>query len=107
MKNNKFNFLIYIHASLILYAALFTGGLLLEGTFPLLRFLLKVKYLVTIGNFSLLFANIPLAVVTLVLRGKGRFERKHSLAALVLSVINILVSITAWTIAILIVMSKP
>ena len=107
MTKTKQNVILTLHIASLVYAVLFAAGIYLDGTLPLLRFLLKMKPVVPVGNFSLLFANIPLAVVTLVLRGKGRFEKKHSLAALVLSVINILVTITAWTIAILIIISKP
>ena len=106
MKTKKFNFLLYVHAALVLYAVLFAGYVLLDNTLARWLFL-KIPYLLMIGNISLLFGGVPFSIVTLVMRTKNKFDRKYSIPVLVLSIINILISIAAWTVAILFVLTKP
>ena len=73
-----------VRIAMLVYSVLFAVGVYLDGTLPLLWLLLEFKAVVPVGTVVLLLLNVPLSVVTLVLRGKGRFDGNRSFAVLIL-----------------------
>ena len=89
MKNNKWNFLVYVHGFLLLWALVFNIHIASNCHGALMRIL-------PFGIIFFLFVNIPLAVLSFVLIGKGRFTNGYKWSVGVLSVLNSAVGIFAW-----------
>lgn len=89
MKNTKWNIMIYLHAALLIWALLFLGSLIIpDGG--------KTASVFAVGNFLLLFVNIPFAALTLVLQAKNYFSTPYKVPAVVLSILNIVVGVISW-----------
>lgn len=89
MKNRKWNFMVYVHAGLLLWAFLFLCSLCIpDGGIT--------ASILASGNFFFLFLNIPLAVFSFVLKAKACFDLRYEGIAVVLSILNIIVGIAAW-----------
>ena len=94
MKNKNWNFLVYVHGGLLLWALLFVVSLLIPDSG-------KIVSVLAVGNALFLFVNIPLAVFSFVLKAKGHFDLQYEGFVVVLSILNIIVGITAWLFVIL------
>ena len=89
MKNRNWNFLVYVHGSLLLWALLLALSLSVpDGG--------KTAGVLAAGNALILFVNIPLAVFSFVLKAKGRFDLQYERFAIVLSILNLIIGIAAW-----------
>ena len=89
MKKRSWDWLLILHVLLILWAFLFFPSLsLADGG--------KLAASFAWGNPAGLFLSIPLAVVSLIGRAKGRFSPKASAAVLPLSVLTFLVGAATW-----------
>ncbi len=89
MKKRTWDWLLILHVLLILWALLFFSSLnLADGG--------RLAGSLAWGNPAGLFLSIPLAVVSLIGRAKGRFGQKASLAVLPLSVLTFLVGAVTW-----------
>ena len=99
MKNKKWDFIVYPHIVLLLWALLFFGSIFIfdSGT---------VASVFALGTPLFLFFNIPFSVVSLVLKEKGYFSKRYGRSIVVLSILNIIVEIAAWYFAILL-LQKP
>lgn len=94
VKPSKWNILVYVHAALLLWAVLFICGLLVFS---------KTNFVFAFGNFFFLFVNIPLAILSFVLMSKDYIDIKYKVPTAVLSVLNIIVGISAWYFVILLI----
>lgn len=99
MKLKNWNFLVYIHSILLLWFISFVASLSLgDGG--------KTTGVLAIGNALFLFVNIPLSIFSLVLYKKDRFSKHHKIPAVVLSIVNMIVSIAAWIFVVML-LQKP
>ena len=89
MKSKKWNFLIYIHGALLLWFVLFIISLLIPDSG-------KTASILAVGNALFLFANIPLAVFSFILKAKDRLSIAYETPIVVLSILNIIVGILMW-----------
>lgn len=89
MKTKKWDFLVYIHGALLLWFVLFVVSLFIpDGG--------HTAGALAIGNALFLFANIPLAVFSLILKAKDRFSIEYESPIVVLSILNTIVGILVW-----------
>ena len=89
MKKRPWDWLLILHVLLILWALLFFPSLdRADGG--------RLAASLAWGNLAGLFLSIPLAVVSLIGRAKGRFSQKVSVAILPLSVLTFLVGAATW-----------
>ncbi len=94
IKNKNWNILVYVHAGLLLWTLLFVVSLFIpDGG--------KTAGVLAIGNALLLFINIPLGILTLILKAKDRFDMDYENSAVVLSIINIIIGAVAWVFVVL------
>ena len=98
MKNMKWNFLVYVHAVLLLWAVVFICCLIVSGGGNIVSVL-------AIGNLFFLFVNIPLAIFSFILKARDRFSIDYEGPIAVLSVLNSIVGAIAWTLIILLMQS--
>ena len=89
MKTKNWNFLVYVHGALLLWALLFVFSLFIpDGG--------KTASVLAVGNALFLFANIPLAVLSFILNARDRFSIACKTPIVVLSILNIIVGILMW-----------
>ena len=99
MKSKNWNFLLYIHGALLLWFVLFIISLLIpDGG--------KAASILAVGNAFFLFANIPLAVFSFILKAKDRFSMAYETPIVVLSILNIIVGILMWLFVVMLI-QKP
>ena len=99
MNTKNWNFLLYIHSALLLWFVLFIISLLIpDGG--------KAAGILAVGNSLFLFANIPLAIFSFILKAKDRFSIAYETPIVVLSIINIIVGILMWLFVVML-MQKP
>ena len=98
MKNMKWNYLVYVHAVLLLWAVAFICCLVVPGGG-------SVASVLAIGNIFFLFVNIPLAIFSFILKAKDRFGIDYEGPIAVLSVLNSIIGAIAWTLFILLMQS--
>lgn len=91
------NYYFYLHAVLLLWAALFAWSLFFihDGG--------KTAGTLAVGNFAFIFLNIPLALRSFVLAAKGRFSQKFTIPIIVMSILNTAMGVNAWAFLILLV----
>ena len=82
MKKRTWDWLLILHVLLILWA--------------LLYFLTLFPDSLSWGILAGLFLSIPLSIVSLMGRAKGRFSQKSSVAVIPLSVLTFLVGAVTW-----------
>lgn len=93
MKRKKWDFLLYVHAVLLLWALLFLcSALLLDDG--------RIVSIFATGTPLFLFVDIPFSIFSFVLNRKGFFRATYQKPITVLSVLNTLVGITAWILVI-------
>ena len=98
MKNRNWNFLVYVHAALLLWALLFVVSIFIpDGG--------KIASVLAIGNALFLFVNIPLAVFSFILRVKDRFSTEYERSVVVLSILNTIIGIVLWIFVVLLAQS--
>ena len=89
MKKRTWDWLLILHVLLILWALLFFPSLdRADGG--------RLAASLAWGNLAGLFLSIPLSIVSLIGRAKGRFSQKVSVAILPLSVLTFLVGAATW-----------
>ncbi len=94
----NWNFLVYVHGSLLLWALLFVVSLLIpDGG--------KTASVLAVGNALFLFVNIPLAVFSFILKAKDRFSIEYESPVVVLSILNTIVGIILWIFVVLLAQS--
>ena len=99
MKKRSWDWLLIPLILIPLWAILFTYSLYFaDGT----KIGMTLFGILAWGNLAGLFLAIPLSVVCLIARAKGRFSKKASAAVVPLSFLNILVGIANWIFCILI-----
>lgn len=99
MRSKKWNILVYLHASLLLWAMLFVNSLHIpDGG--------KTAGVLSVGNILFLLVNIPLAIFSFVLNAKGFFSKAYRGPIVVLSIMNAIIGIIAWLFIILL-LQKP
>ena len=88
-ENKKVYWIVYIQIILAVWAVLFgcsmavdSGGLL--------------SAILAVGCYAFLFVNIPLSIVCLILRANGYFREKYTVLSILLSVLNIVISLVVW-----------
>ena len=94
----KADFLLFIHIVLAIWAVLFCLYMCVVDTAWLIGFPgrdLLLKILATF-NFFGVFVNIPLSVVTLVLKAKGRISKRFGTPVVLLAVFNMAIGIAVW-----------
>ena len=89
MHERKWDWLLIPHILIVLWALLFVCAGLIPGGGRMAGALAP-------GNIAGLFVCIPLAVVSLIARARGRFGEKASVPILVLSVLNICIGAAVW-----------
>ena len=89
MKKHTWDWLLILQVLLILWALLFFSSLFLPGSGRFSGFLAW-------GNPAGLFLSIPLSIVSLMGRAKGRFSQKASVAVIPLSVLTFLAGAVTW-----------
>ena len=98
MRDKNWNFLVYVHGALLLWAVLFIVSLFIpDGG--------KTASVLAIGNALFLFVNIPLAVFSLILKAKDCFSIDHEGPTVVLSIANIIVGVLAWLFVVMLLQS--
>ena len=99
MKSKNWKCLHYIHGALLLWFVLFIISLLIpDGG--------KAASILAVGNAFFLFANIPLAVFSFILKAKDRFSMAYETPIVVLSILNIIVGILMWLFVVMLI-QKP
>lgn len=94
MKTKKWNFLLYVHGALLLWFVLFVISLFIpDGG--------KTASVLAIGNALFIFINIPLVVLSFVLKAKDCLGTDYESPIAVLSILNAIVGILAWIFVIL------
>lgn len=89
MKKKSWDWLLILHILLILWALLFFSSLdLADGG--------RLAGSLAWGNLAGLFLSIPLAVVSLIGRAKGRFSQKGSILVVPLSILTFLAGAVTW-----------
>ena len=88
MKQKNWDFLLYIHGVLLLWVVLFIASLFIDDGG-------QIASILAVGNALFLFVNIPLSILCLVLNKKNYFHH-HKAFAIILSAINMLISIIMW-----------
>ena len=94
----KADFLLFIHIVLAIWAVLFCLYMCVVDTAWMIDFPgrdLLLSILATV-NFFGEFVNIPLSVVTLVLKAKGRISKRFGTPVVLLSVFNMAIGIAVW-----------
>lgn len=99
MKNRKWDFLVYVHAVLLLWAVIFICCLFVPGGG-------RIASMLAIGNIFFLFVNIPLAIFSFILKSKDRFDIDYKRPVTVLSVLNSIIGAIAWALFILFMQSS-
>ena len=94
MEKKKLDFLIYPQGVLLGWAVLFSLCIWIPG-------LGGLAALLALGHIAFLFLNIPLAFLCLILQAKSRFRKSLTVPMVVLSFLNMLVSILDWVFFIL------
>lgn len=94
----KWNFLVYVHAVLLLWAMMFICCLFVPGGG-------SIASILAIGNIFFLFINIPLAIFSFILKAKDRFSIDFEGPIAVLSVLNSIIGAIAWALFILLMQS--
>lgn len=98
MKAKKWDFLLYVHRVLFFWFVLFVISLSIpDGGIT--------AGVLAIGNPLFLLINIPLAVLSFVLKAKNRFSTDCERPIVVLSTVNAIVGILAWIFVILLLQS--
>ena len=88
MQKRRFDWLIYPHVILFVWASLFCISFASDnGSFA---------SLLAIGNIAFLLVNIPLGIFSIICVGKKRVGKHFSVALTILSILNILYGIAAW-----------
>ncbi len=98
MKNKNWNFLVYVHGGLLLWALLFVVSLFIPDSG-------KTASVLAIGNALFLFVNIPLAVFSFILRAKDCFSIEYESPVVVLSILNTIIGIVLWIFVVLLAQS--
>lgn len=98
MKNKKLNFIVYPHAVLFLWAVLFIISLQLSDGG-------EIASVLAFGNPLFLFVNIPFSLFSLILKAKSCFSKKYGVPIVVLSILNIIVGIMAWSFVVILLQS--
>lgn len=90
MRRKKWDWLLIVHALIILWALLFVYSLFfrIDGG--------KLAAMLAPGNFVGLFISIPLAIISLIGRAKKRFSERCSIPIVLFSILNICVGIADW-----------
>ena len=93
MKKRRFDWLIYPHVVLFVWASLFCISLAINNG--------PLAGLFAVGNIAFLLVNIPLGVFSLISVVKKRVGKHISVALTILSILNILYGIAAWCFSIM------
>lgn len=89
MKKRKYNWLLIMQGTIIVWAIPFLFSfLIIESDKP--------ADALAIGNVAGLFISIPLAIISFAARANGRISDQYAGVALVFSVLNILIGIADW-----------
>ena len=89
MRPKKWNFLLYVHGALLLWFVFFVISLFIpDGG--------KTASVLAMGSVLFLFINIPLVVLSFVLKAKDCFGTDYKRPIAVLSILNAIVGILAW-----------
>ena len=87
MKTKHLDFLVYVHGALCLWFVLFAGSLFIRDGG-------KIAGALAIGNVLFLLANIPLGIFSLIV--KNRFSTNYRMPIVILSIINMVISVAVW-----------
>ena len=88
MQKRKFDWLIYLHVVLFVWASLFCISLAINNG--------SLAGLFAVGNIAFILVNIPLGIFSIICVVKKRVVKRISVALTILSILNILYGIAAW-----------